>query len=71
MTDWAASKLDVPVVLRPYYDFRDELTTEGHLVFKGFLVVVPAALRKEMLTTCHQTHIGLEGCIRRARECLF
>ena len=68
---WPASKPDVPDILHPYYDFRDELTTEDHLVFKGSLVVMPAALRKEMMTTCHQTHIGLEGCIRRARECLF
>lgn len=68
---WPTSKAEVPSTLRPYYDFRDELTTEGNLVFKGSLVVVPAALRREMMATCHETHIGLEGCTRRARECLF
>ena len=68
---WPDSKAEVPNALRPYYDFRDELTTEGHLVFKGSLVVVPATLRREMMATCHEMHIGLEGCIRRARECLF
>ena len=40
-------------------------------MFKGSLVVVPATLRREMMATCHEMHIGLEGCIRRARECLF
>jgi len=40
-------------------------------VFKGPVVVVPAALRKEMMAACHDTHIGVEGCIRRARESLF
>ena len=68
---WPASKAEVPNALRPYYDFRDELTTEGRLVFKGPLIVVPAALRKEMMAACHETHIGLEGCVRRARESLF
>ena len=64
---WPASKAKVPNALRPYY----ELTTEGHLVFKGPLIVVPATLRKEMMAACHETHIGLEGCVRPARESLF
>ena len=68
---WSSCKADVPNSLRPYYDFRDELTTEGHVVFKGSLVVVPAALRREMMATCHETHIGLVGGIRRARESFF
>ena len=41
------------------------------LVFKGPVVVVPAALRKELMAACHDTHIGVEGCIRRARESMF
>ena len=60
---WPDSKAEVPNALCPYYDFRDELTTDGHLVFKGSLVVVPAALRREMMATCHETHIGLEGSL--------
>ena len=35
------------------------------------MVVVPVALRKEMMASCHDTHIGIEGCIRRARESMF
>jgi predicted Fe-S protein YdhL (DUF1289 family) len=40
-------------------------------VFKGSLAVVPATLRRVMMATYHETHIGLEGCIRRAREYFF
>ena len=68
---WPKSKSGVPNELRTYYDLRDELTVQDALVFKGPLVVVPAALRKEMMASCHATHIGVEGCIRRARESLF
>ena len=68
---WPTSKSEVTETLHPYYDFRDELTTQDQLVFKGPLVVVPAALRKEMMAACHITHIGIEGCIRRARESMF
>ena len=68
---WPDSKSDVPELLRPYYDFRDELTVQGPLVFKGAVVIVPSALRKGMMAACHDTHIGIEGCIRRARESIF
>ena len=44
---------------------------QGPLVFKGPVVVVPSALRKEMMAACHDIHIGVEGCIRRARESMF
>ena len=64
---WPAHKSNVKEVLHPYYDYRDELTLEDQLVFKGPLVIMPAALRKEMMAACHATHIGVEGCIRRAR----
>ena len=68
---WPESKSMITEALHAYYDFRDELTVEDQLVFKGPVVVVPAALRKEMMASCHDTHIGIEGCIRRARESMF
>ena len=68
---WPATKSEVTEFLHLYYDYRDELTTQDQLVFKGSQVVVPTALRKEMMAMCHDTHISVEGCIRRARESLF
>ena len=41
------------------------------IVFKGDQLVVPAALRKEMMAATHNSHIGIEACIRRARESLY
>ena len=68
---WPKCKSDISEALHAYYDFRHELTTEDQLVFKGPVLVVPAALRKVMMAACHDTHIGVEGCIRRARESMF
>ena len=66
---WPQHRAEVPDVARPYFDFRDQMTTQDQLVFKGAAVVIPAALRYEMMVKCHATHIGIEGCLRRAREC--
>ena len=68
---WPNSKTEVPEIVHTYYDIRDKLTFQDDLVFKGQQVVVPVALRKEMMHTCHASHIGIEGCVRRARESLY
>ena len=54
-----------------YYDVRDELTVQDSLVFKGPLIVIPNTLRKEMIELVHSTHIGTEGCLRRARDIMY
>ena len=57
--------------MRAYFDFRDELTIQYQLVFKGPRIIIPAVLRREMMSMVHASHIGIEGCIRRARDSLY
>ena len=68
---WPTHKAEVPDAVRPYFEFRDQMTTQGGLVFKGQVMVIPAALRAEMMAKCHATHIGIKGCVRRARESMY
>ena len=68
---WPGHRAEVPDAARPYFDFRDQMTVQDRLVFKGPVVVIPAALRSEMMAKCHATHIGIEGCLRRARESMY
>ena len=68
---WPLCRADVPQCLYPYFDIRDELTLQGELVFKGKQLVVPASLRKELMAATHASHIGVEACIRRARDSLY
>ena len=60
-----------PPAVQPYYDERSELIEWQGLVFHGEQPVVPLSLRKDMLTQLHSSHIGIEGCVRRAREILY
>ena len=68
---WLKQRSDVPECLCLYFDIRDVLTVQDELVFKGQLLVVPANLRKELLTVLHSSHIGIEGCVCRARDTLY
>ena len=66
LCEWPESKSEVPECIHAYYDVKDELTAQGYLIFKGQRVVIPRAMRREMMALVHASHIGIEGCIRRA-----
>lgn len=68
---WAPSKKECDPKLTPYYDLRSELVEDKGIVFLGERLVVPTSMRKEMLNQIHRSHIGMEGCLRRAREVLY
>ena len=71
LTGWPESTSDLPQCLREYNTYADELTVSGDFVFKGSAVVVPQDTRPFLLERIHSSHIGVNGCIRRAREALF
>lgn len=50
---------------------RDELTVQDGLIFKGNAVVIPRNLHAAMKAKIHSSHLGIEACLRRARECLY
>ena len=50
---------------------RDEMTIQDGLILKRERVVVLTASRIEMLKRIHNSHLGVNGCLNRARECVF
>ena len=70
-TGWTENRKKCPPELTPFYNNRSELVEDNGLVYLGERLVVPATLRKEMLHQIHRSHIGVEGCLRRAREVIY
>ncbi|CAC5408071.1 unnamed protein product [Mytilus coruscus] len=68
---WPINKWNVPSSVSIYFDIRDELTLQNGLLFKGERVIIPKSLRTDMIKKIHSSHIGIEGCLRRARERLY
>ena len=68
---WPSDICECEPVLRPFFQFRSELIVQGKLVFRGSRLFVPSSLRKEFMSLAHSSHIGLWGCLRRLRECMF
>ena len=68
---WPEDKDKLPPQLAPFYSMRDELGVHDGLVFKGERLVVPQGMREQVKKDIHISHNGVEGCLRRARECVY
>jgi len=62
---------DLPESIRPFYGYRDEITVQDGIVYKGMRAIVPAALQKKMLSKLHTSHQAIEATLRRAKDVLF
>ena len=68
-----ASKLDNSKkrVFDLCWNSRDELTYENGIIYKGHLVVIPVAEWHNTMKSLHQSHVGTEGTLRRARDTVY
>ena len=68
---WPEKKERAPLLTHPYFNMRDELTVQDGLVFEGNSIVIPKSLRTDMKLKIHSSHLRIEACLRRARECIY
>ena len=68
---WPEKRQRLPVHLRNYWNYRDELTIEDGILQKNHKFIVPKNLQKQYLTRIHEGHLGISKCLQKAREYLF
>ena len=68
---WLESKTEIPITMRAYLPYRDEISCVDGLMFKGQKIIVPHSLRAEMLDRIHSSYLGIVKCKSRARETLY
>lgn len=68
---WPADPTSLPEDLRIFYPYAEELVTSGDYIYKGHRIFVPAGARHWITERIHRSHIGVNGCLRRARETVF
>ncbi|KAK0132248.1 hypothetical protein N1851_032926 [Merluccius polli] len=71
LNGWPETKSQAAKEIQVYWNFREEISVVDGILFKGERLIVPAAMRMEMLQRIHESHLGIENCRRRAREVLF
>ena len=70
-TGWPPDRHALQEALQSYFTFADELATYNDFVYKGNRIVIPVGARQWIMERLHSSHIGVNGCLRRAREVVF
>ena len=65
------SRQSLSGVMKLYYPVISEMSVKDGLLMRGNRVVIPAALRLEMLDRLHTGHQGITKCRERARQSLW
>ena len=68
-----ASLVRCPELIRPFYNFREELSICDGLILKGqHRIVIPETLRTQALQILHnKAHLGLNKTLEHARMCMY
>lgn len=62
---------DIPSSMKPYFQFRDDLTVAEGLILKGGRIFIPPPLRKTVLQFIHEGHFGVTKCRIRAKQSVW
>ena len=68
---WPDAIKDLPKDLHPYWSYRDEIGISGGVIFKGKQVIIPDALRSDILHQLHEAHLGIEKTRLLMRESVY
>jgi transposase InsO family protein len=71
LSGWPDHKCDVDPSIRSYFDHRDEMSVHDGVILRGERIIIPQSLQLEVKTSVHAGHMGINSCLRRARESLY
>ncbi|GLV32893.1 hypothetical protein CBL_20044 [Carabus blaptoides fortunei] len=66
--NWPNQVRDLPMHLRQYWTYRDELSYYDGVIAKVYRALILKALRPSYLEIIHQGHLGIQSNLNRARE---
>uniref|UniRef100_A0A3B5QZY7 Gypsy retrotransposon integrase-like protein 1 n=1 Tax=Xiphophorus maculatus TaxID=8083 RepID=A0A3B5QZY7_XIPMA len=64
-------KFSIEKGFQPYLPFSGELTVQNGLLLYGSRIVIPASLRKDILSKLHEGHLGITKCRERAKHSVW
>ena len=72
VTSWSDRKEQVPIIqVRDFWNYREEISLHNGILFKTQRVIVPKAMRPEILSGIHSSHQGVASCLRKAKDIVF
>ena len=68
---WPDLRAECDPGILDFWNHRDELSFEDDLIFRGQKLLIPHALRQEMISKVHTGHLGVSKTLERAKDNLF
>lgn len=59
------------MAIRVYWGIRDEISAQDGVLYRSQRIIIPRALRSDMLRQIHYNHVGGEACYRQARNTIL
>ena len=68
LVGWPDTREQVPLSIREYWNFCEDLTLHNGILFiiKSHRVIIYHALKPEVISRLHSSHLGIEACMRKA-----
>ena len=70
-TGWPDSIKDLPLVIRSYWPYRDELSVNDGIIMKWSRIIIPETQQKIILDQLHYSHQGVEKTRLQARDAVY
>ncbi|XP_017484858.1 PREDICTED: uncharacterized protein K02A2.6-like, partial [Rhagoletis zephyria] len=61
LNGWPDKRSKIPNSVKPYWCYREQITSENGLLHKSDRIIVPAKLREDILRRVHASHQGTES----------
>ena len=68
---WPHQRRHVPRLVRRYWDFRDELSTDDGMLLKGPRLIIPGELQEEYLSHLHKGHLSASKVQENAKQHMY
>lgn len=68
---WPSLKRSCVESLKPFWNVRQQLSTNDNIVLRNDQLVVPVAMRRLVLDDIHKGHLGMSKCIERAKNAVY
>ena len=68
---WPHQRRHVPCLVRRYWDFRDELSTDDGMLLKGPRLIIPGELQEEYLSRLHEGHLSASKVQENAKQHMY
>ena len=71
LSGWPEHREKVPVPIRDFWSYGEEISIHNGVLFKSHRVIIPTVMRAEILSKIHSSHMGIEYCLRKAKDIVF